>query len=70
MRVYGVDQVNQVWFTCCLLHNWLLDIDGLTDKWNSRILVSYWEGQLGDMDFDSVQEIIPNAISQLSIYKS
>jgi hypothetical protein len=29
VRLHGVDAVNSVWFTCCALHNWLLEIDGL-----------------------------------------
>ena len=35
VRIYGVDSVDYVWFTCCVLHNWLLDIDdidGLSEK--------------------------------------
>ena len=28
VRTYGVDSVDQVWFTCCVLHNWLLEVDG------------------------------------------
>jgi hypothetical protein len=31
--VFGVDSIDYVWFTCCALHNWLLDIDGLSEKW-------------------------------------
>jgi hypothetical protein len=54
VQVYGVDKVDQVWFTCCVLHNWLLDADELTDKWNNGILMSGWEGLLGDMDVDGV----------------
>jgi hypothetical protein len=30
----GVDAVNKTWLTCCALHNWLLEIDGLNAKWN------------------------------------
>ena len=33
VRINGVDSVDYVWFTCCALHNWLLDIDGLSKKW-------------------------------------
>ena len=28
----GVDSVDSVWLTCCALHNWLLELDGLTDE--------------------------------------
>ena len=26
-------KVGDVWRTCCALHNWLLDIDGLNNEW-------------------------------------
>ena len=44
--VYGVDKVDEIWLTCCALQNWLLDIDGLSNKWNNGVLVSDWEGEL------------------------
>ena len=28
------EKKDDIWFTCCILHNWLLDIDGLDDMWN------------------------------------
>jgi hypothetical protein len=30
----GVDAVDKIWLTCCALHNWLLEIDGLNAKWS------------------------------------
>jgi hypothetical protein len=33
VRLHGVDAVDSVWFTCCALHNWLLEIDELTYEW-------------------------------------
>ena len=33
VRLHGVDAVDSVWFTCCALHNWLLELDGQNDKW-------------------------------------
>jgi hypothetical protein len=65
--MYGVNNVDKIWSTCCALHNWLLAVDGLTDKWDGGIPVSNWEGTLGQMDYDGLWEIIPNAISRLSI---
>jgi hypothetical protein len=46
VRIYGVDLVDHVWFTCCALHNWLLEVDGLTEKWvgGIRKFRSNWEG--------------------------
>jgi len=64
--VHCVDKVDAIWLTCCALHNWLLDIDGLSDKWNDGVLVSDWDGELGQMDFDGLVESIPNSIARLS----
>jgi hypothetical protein len=61
--MYGVNNVDKIWSTCCALHNWLLEVDGLTDKWDGGIPVGNWEGLLGQMDYDGLQESIPNAIS-------
>jgi hypothetical protein len=32
VRIHVVDGVDDVWLTCCALHNWLLDIDGLNGE--------------------------------------
>ena len=73
VRVHGVDKVDLIWFTCCALHNWLLDIDGLSDEWTGEhtatAMESDWLGDLGDHDFDGItvgRERIPNAILRLS----
>ena len=71
--MHGVDKVDLIWFTCCALHNWLLDIDGLSDEWTGEhtatAMESDWLGDLGDHDFDGItvgRERIPNAILRLS----
>ncbi len=66
VRVYGVDKVDEIWLTCCALHNWLLNIDGISEQWNDGVLVSDWDGELGRMDFDGLRESIPNSIARLS----
>ena len=40
VQVYGVDKVDDVWMTCCGLHNWLLEIDGISGQWEDGVLVS------------------------------
>lgn len=35
--------------TCCALHNWLLDIDGLDANWENGVR-SDWEGEMGEHD--------------------
>ena len=49
-HVDGINAVNEMWFTCCALHNWLLSIDGLTGEWKDGVPVSDWEGTLGQND--------------------
>ena len=69
VRISGVDSVDHyVWLTCCALHNWLLDIDGLSEKWvgGVRQYVSDWEGELGGIVFDGIHKDIPNALARLS----
>jgi hypothetical protein len=60
------NQQDEVWLTCCSLHYWLLNIDGLSGEWNGGISVSSWTGPLGDMDFDGLNEDVPNAIAHLT----
>lgn len=66
IRLHGVDVVDKVWLTCCALHNWLLDNDGLSKEWEGGVCMSDWEGTLGDLEFDGVDERIPNALARLS----
>ena len=67
VRISGVDSVDCIWFTCCALHNWLLDIDGLSEKWVGGVQQcnSNWEGELGGLD-DGVHKDVPNALTRLS----
>ena len=68
VRISGVDLIDYVWFTCCALNNWLLDIDVLSEKWVGGVqqCISNWEGELGGLDFSGVHKDIPNALARLS----
>ena len=66
VRISGVVNIDKVWFTCCALHNWLLEIDGLNGQWRGGVPLSNWEGELGGLDFDGLPSAIPNAIARLS----
>ena len=68
VRIYGVDSVDHIWFTCCALHNWLLEVDGLTHKWvgGVQIITSDWDGEMGYADYDGVRVDVPNALARLS----
>ena len=68
IRLLGVLKVDDVWKTCCALHNWLLEIDGISTVWENgvHVVVSDWDGPMGDLDFDGVRKDIPNSIAWLS----
>jgi hypothetical protein len=50
------------------LHNWLLEVDGLTEEWvgGVRKVGSEWEGDLGCLDYEGVPVEVPNALARLS----
>jgi hypothetical protein len=52
-----------VWSTCCALHNWLLEEDGL-DKNRESGVQSEWEGELGEFGDDV--EGVPNGVQNLN----
>jgi len=50
IRLHGVEVADDIWMTCCELHNWLLEIDGLDTEWN---------GTIGMHDSDDVTNNLP-----------
>ena len=48
IRLHGIDLADQIWLTCCALHNMLLEVDGLATKWREGV-PSYWEDKVDDM---------------------
>jgi hypothetical protein len=66
VRIYRFNKVDDIWISCCALHNWLLEIDRISGRWEVGVLVSDWEGDLGRMNFDGLSQSIPNAIARLS----
>jgi DDE superfamily endonuclease len=60
IRCHNTEVADNVWMTCCALHNHLLDVDGLSSKWNDGIASAYEkdDGQFQDDD-------IPLAIRRL-----
>jgi hypothetical protein len=65
VRLWGVLSVDEVWLTCCALHNWLLDIDGFGGVWNGGVAISDWTGRNGDHDYDGLSKEIPNAVARI-----
>ena len=67
IQIQGVDAVDNIWLTCCALHNWLLEIDGLNAEWSEVSMpVSDWEGDLGDCDFEGINVMVPWSLTRLS----
>ena len=46
IRVHGIEAADNIWFTCCALHNMLLNVDGLDRRWKKGV-PSPFEGELG-----------------------
>ena len=55
IRLHGVDVCDNIWKTCCALHNMLLFIDGFTEE---------WDGELGLFDIEDAVNI-PFALRRL-----
>ena len=49
IRIHSHLTIDNIWFTCCALHNMLLDIDGLKDGWEAGVHSDY-EGRFGDLE--------------------
>ena len=56
IRLEGLENADKVWKTCCALHNYLLEIDGLDDKWELGV-PSDWEGSLGEQEEEDITNI-------------
>lgn len=56
IRIHGLTEADQIWKTCCAFHNWLLEIDGLDDKWEEGVL-STWQGNEGELDQEELAQI-------------
>jgi hypothetical protein len=58
IRVQNLTVVDNIWYTCCALHNMLLNVDGLDVKWTQGIRSDY-EGELGLHENGSVEQHVP-----------
>ena len=57
VRFYGVKMTDDIWMTCCALHNMSLDVNGNNVS---------WEGEAGYFDFDEVTDNIPFVLRRLA----
>ena len=49
VRLHGLEKCDQLWKTCCALHNMLLDVDGLCDGWEKGNK-SHYETEIDDLN--------------------
>ncbi|KAL7545812.1 hypothetical protein ACHAWF_016511 [Thalassiosira exigua] len=50
VHLHGIDVCDRLWLTCCALHNFLLEEDGLDERWNaSRYLFEDGEHEAEDV---------------------
>jgi len=56
IRLEGVEVANNIFKTCCALHNWLLEIDGLDRE---------WKGVNGQQEASDVLRYAPAALQRL-----
>ena len=52
IRVHNTEASNNKWMTCCALHNHLLDVDGLSHRWDDGVPSTYEndDGEFQDND--------------------
>ena len=67
VRLHSTQSVDRVWLTCCALHNWLLEIDGLDKPWDGVNVTSQWESELGGFDESDAPMAMRNLLSPAQI---
>jgi len=55
IRLQGMEVTNKIWKTCCALHNWLLEVDGMDGE---------WMGAIGQHDQLDIMQHVPLALQQ------
>ena len=66
IRIHGTDGPDQVFLTCCALHNKLLDIDGLDERWEQGVQ-SIWSTTYDNDDGDNDDMMDSNTGTELDI---
>ena len=68
MRLHSTQSVDRVWLTCCALHNWLLEVDGLDKAWYGvSVNASECEGEIGGLEECDTPMAIRNLLSPAQI---
>ena len=64
IRLGGQQASDRIFLTCCALHNWLLEVDGLDKGWEEGV-ASMWQGNLGLHDASDVQDHLPVPLQRM-----
>ena len=59
IRVHGINACDKIWLTCCALHNYLLEADGLSSEWE-RGVASDYELNLGLLRGEDLEHLPPH----------
>jgi hypothetical protein len=77
IRLAGVENGDKIFLTCCALHNWLLNVDGLSEPWDGGVATTTpaggqddevqgsWDGEMGQYDEEDFA-VLPAAIRNLN----
>jgi hypothetical protein len=57
IQVHSIEVTDNIWLTCCALHNFLLESDGFNDKWQNGV-PSDWEGELRHHNDSNVTDFL------------
>jgi hypothetical protein len=58
IRLHNTEAADNVWLTCCALHNMLLNVDGLSQGWENGVPSFWTTDRNGDLDVDDIPEAI------------
>jgi hypothetical protein len=50
IHLHGTKPADAIFKTCCALHNWLLEVDGLNKGWENGETQSQYLGDYGEFD--------------------
>ncbi len=64
IQLMGQESADNMFLTCCKLHNWLLNEGGLFKDWENGVQ-SNWEGPLGFHDIQDDEHHTPDVVWRL-----
>jgi hypothetical protein len=69
IRVHNTESADNMWLTCCAMHNMLLDVDGLSVGWQNGV-PSHWELQSGQFQDDDIPDAIRRLLSTEQVIRT